>query len=155
MHRSAWSVVGLFVTLIGPAEAARAQEPDKVTKEDIVRWSKELSNWGRWGKDDQMGAANLITPAKRKQAAALVQGSKSCARQGDRSCPAIQHCCTEGGFQSLQAAAYRRLRNLQVTGCQAYRTRIRNGYECPNIVKFHYRNTTNAYYSFATYCRWP
>ena len=29
----------------------------------------ELSNWGRWGKEDQMGAVNLITPAKRKQAA--------------------------------------------------------------------------------------
>jgi kynurenine formamidase len=34
---------------------------------------KELSNWGRWGKDDQLGAMNLITPAKRKQAAALVR----------------------------------------------------------------------------------
>jgi kynurenine formamidase len=33
---------------------------------------KSLSNWGRWGKDDQLGALNLITPAKRKQAAALV-----------------------------------------------------------------------------------
>jgi hypothetical protein len=27
---------------------------------------KELSNWGRWGADDELGAANLITPAKRK-----------------------------------------------------------------------------------------
>ena len=33
----------------------------------------ELSNWGRWGKDDQIGAVNLITAAKRKQAAALVR----------------------------------------------------------------------------------
>jgi kynurenine formamidase len=34
---------------------------------------KELSNWGRWGPDDELGASNLITPAKRKQAAALVK----------------------------------------------------------------------------------
>ena len=34
---------------------------------------KELSNWGRWGPDDELGASNLITPAKRKQAAALVE----------------------------------------------------------------------------------
>ena len=27
---------------------------------------KELSNWGRRGKDDQMGTVNLVTPAKRK-----------------------------------------------------------------------------------------
>ena len=33
----------------------------------------EISNWGRWGKQDQLGAINLITPAKRKQAAALVK----------------------------------------------------------------------------------
>ena len=27
-------------------------------------------NWGRWGNDDQKGAVNLITPAKRAAAAA-------------------------------------------------------------------------------------
>ena len=31
----------------------------------------ELSNWGRWGKDDQLGTINLITPAKRRQALSL------------------------------------------------------------------------------------
>ena len=45
-------------------------QPDKAT---IDRWMKELSNWGRWGKDDQLGTLNLITPAKRRQAAALVR----------------------------------------------------------------------------------
>jgi len=34
---------------------------------------KELSNWGRWGANDELGAANLITPAKRKQAIALAK----------------------------------------------------------------------------------
>jgi kynurenine formamidase len=33
----------------------------------------EVSNWGRWGKDDQLGALNLITPAKRRQALSLVK----------------------------------------------------------------------------------
>ena len=45
----------------------------RTTKEELDRWMKELSNWGRWGKDDQRGAANLITPAKRKQALALAR----------------------------------------------------------------------------------
>jgi kynurenine formamidase len=45
----------------------------QLTKADIDRWMTELSNWGRWGKDDQLGAINLITPAKRKQALALVK----------------------------------------------------------------------------------
>jgi kynurenine formamidase len=34
---------------------------------------KDLSNWGRWGANDQLGTVNLITPAKRKEAAALVK----------------------------------------------------------------------------------
>ena len=34
---------------------------------------KEVSNWGRWGKDDQLGAINLITPQKRREAARLVK----------------------------------------------------------------------------------
>jgi kynurenine formamidase len=42
-------------------------------EEDFHRAMKELSNWGRWGNDDELGAANLITPAKRKQALALAK----------------------------------------------------------------------------------
>lgn len=45
----------------------------KLTKADVDAMMKELSNWGRWGKDDQLGAMNLVTPAKRKQAAAQVR----------------------------------------------------------------------------------
>ena len=38
----------------------------------VLDWMTSLNNWGRWGDDDQRGCLNLITPAKRKQAAALV-----------------------------------------------------------------------------------
>jgi kynurenine formamidase len=53
---------------------------------DLERWKHELSNWGRWGKDDEIGALNLITPAKRKQAAALVREgvSVSLSRDADQ-----------------------------------------------------------------------
>ncbi len=44
-----------------------------VTLETLGNWEKELSNWGRWGPDDQRGTLNLITPEKTRQAAALVQ----------------------------------------------------------------------------------
>src|ERR1700687_3889173 len=54
-----------------PAQRAPQETTSQVTKEQFERWMTELSNWGRWGKDDQLGAANLITPAKRKQALAL------------------------------------------------------------------------------------
>ena len=43
------------------------------TQAQVDRWQTELSNWGRWGKDDTLGSANLITPAKRQQAMALAK----------------------------------------------------------------------------------
>ncbi len=59
-------------------EAAPAYVPPDFTREsreldqaDIERMMEELSNWGRWGPDDQLGAANLITPQKRLEALAL------------------------------------------------------------------------------------
>lgn len=44
-----------------------------LVKEDIEGMMVSLSNWDRWGKDDELGALNLITEEKRKQAAALVK----------------------------------------------------------------------------------
>ena len=43
------------------------------TAEDIRGYYKSLSNWGRWGNDDQLGTMNLITPEKRLQAVSLVR----------------------------------------------------------------------------------
>lgn len=37
---------------------------------------KRLSNWGRWGDDDQLGTLNFVTPEKRVQAAGLVKTGK-------------------------------------------------------------------------------
>ena len=55
------------------AALAFAQSNHSVTKADVDRDMKELSNWGRWGKDDQLGAFNLITDSIRKQAMAGVK----------------------------------------------------------------------------------
>lgn len=38
---------------------------------------QQVSNWGRWGKGDQLGSANLVTAAKRKQAIALAKDAIS------------------------------------------------------------------------------
>ncbi|HIN10619.1 MAG TPA: cyclase family protein [Acidobacteria bacterium] len=56
-----------------------------VTQADVERWKQELTNWGRWGQDDEIGTLNLITPEKRRQAAALVRDgiSVSLARDAE------------------------------------------------------------------------
>ncbi len=70
-------IVSLFATaalILGATiNEPRNQSQRTLTKADVDRMMTELSNWGRWGKEDQLGAINLITPAKRKQAAALVK----------------------------------------------------------------------------------
>ena len=44
-----------------------------VNKDTVERWMKDLSNWGRWGADDQLGSLNLVTAQKRQQAMALAK----------------------------------------------------------------------------------
>ena len=76
-HRWRWAG-GMAVCLLGAgvfASDVEAQDQGyraMTTEADFLRAMDELSNWGRWGADDELGAANLITPAKRREAAALV-----------------------------------------------------------------------------------
>src|SRR5579871_1602661 len=53
----------------GPRAPRNAEEFDQLFH--------QVSNWGRWGKDDQLGSVNLITTAKRKQALALAKSSET------------------------------------------------------------------------------
>ncbi len=70
MHRTT-AIAVLLATVISTS-STQAQTPEKITPQEFEQMVKELSNWGRWGKDDQLGTLNLITPEKRKQALELV-----------------------------------------------------------------------------------
>jgi kynurenine formamidase len=64
----------------GPALAQNAAAPlpdADATTAEFIRLFGALSNWNRWGADDQKGAVNLITPAKRKRALATVKEGES------------------------------------------------------------------------------
>jgi kynurenine formamidase len=75
------------VALSGQGVAEGTKYPRNLTKEDVDRWMTEFSNWGKWGKDDQAGTINLITPAKRKAAAALVREGVSVSMSLDADLP--------------------------------------------------------------------
>jgi kynurenine formamidase len=80
------AIVAVVMSLATVADHPSAQSSSSshaVTMEQYERWKKELTNWGRWGQDDEIGALNLITPAKRKQAAALVKEGVSVSLAGD------------------------------------------------------------------------
>src|SRR5947209_14392267 len=45
----------------------------KTTRADVAKWMSSLSNAGRWGTQDRRGTANLISDAKRREAAAMIK----------------------------------------------------------------------------------
>lgn len=47
------------------------------SQDDVLKYFETCSNWGRWGPDDSAGTINLITPEKRKEAAALVKTGRA------------------------------------------------------------------------------
>ena len=51
------------------------------SQDEVLGYFDSLSNWGRWGPDDELGTLNLVGPAKRREAAGLVEEgvSVSCA----------------------------------------------------------------------------
>jgi kynurenine formamidase len=57
-------------TLLSPGPSA-ARFPRNADEFDQM--FNQVKNWGRWGPNDQLGAANLITDAKRKQAIGLAK----------------------------------------------------------------------------------
>src|SRR5205814_957482 len=102
MNRRDWLLIPLGVILLAASAAlsspvawatlAQGASNHNATRADFDRLMKELSNWGRWGKDDQMGATNLITPAKRLQALRSVKEgvSVSMARKAETE-PALDN----------------------------------------------------------------
>src|SRR5712692_9009890 len=70
---------------LGRAAVQESTPHPLISQAKYDQWQVELSNWGRWGKDDELGTLNLITPAKRKQAVALVKEGFSVSLSRDAS----------------------------------------------------------------------
>ena len=88
--RQFWATLNLAIVLAVPtnvlaqdfqAHPSTQLPANLVTLDTLKVWEQELSNWGRWGPDDQRGTLNLITPAKARQAAALVQTGEAVTLQ--------------------------------------------------------------------------
>ena len=79
-------------------------QTNSLTAVDVDAMNDRVRNWGRWGPDDERGALNLITDAKRAAAAALVTDgfAVSCARSLPVTPAAnnpnpVQHAMIRGG----------------------------------------------------------
>lgn len=101
------AAAGVFLAASILPHPTLAQAPNTVTRETLEIWMTELSNWGRWGNADQLGTLNLITPQKRREAAALVFEGESISlahhplkdRALDNSAP-FEHQMIETGINN-------------------------------------------------------
>jgi len=104
------SVLIVFSSIVSPTYVVVAEPPAKrdLVKEDIEDLMIRLSNWGRWGKDDELGALNLITPEKRKQAAALVKDgvavsfARDVIKDGGLDSPGFSHRMITTGQKEIE-----------------------------------------------------
>ena len=65
--------LALTALCAGAAVVHGAEPPAQVSRAQFDAWMQEISNWGRWGEDDELGTLNLVTPAKSRAAAMLVR----------------------------------------------------------------------------------
>ena len=100
-------IVAGVVAIFTARGATQQNRPTITTEADYQRALKEVSNWGRWGKDDELGSSNLITPAKRKQAAALVKEGISVS---------LAHDVVEETAPDATTVLKRTLLNVSATG---------------------------------------
>ena len=65
----------------------------KAGRRAIEEASEKLSNWGRWGKDDQIGTLNHVTPEDVVDAASLIRTGKVACIGGARKAGAPTFWC--------------------------------------------------------------
>jgi hypothetical protein len=50
----------ILISIPTNLRAQNSRDSIPLTKEIINQWTEELSNWGRWGEDDELGTSNLV-----------------------------------------------------------------------------------------------
>ena len=117
----------------------QATEPSRAPRNaaEFDELFKQVSNWGRWGKDDQLGSVNLITAAKRKQALTLAKTGVSVSlahnplteRAEDNSNP-FEHTMLRGNNMDRYAVSYHGYAHSHIDAlCHIlYKDQTYNGY---------------------------
>ncbi|MGH7342989.1 MAG: cyclase family protein, partial [Candidatus Rokuibacteriota bacterium] len=139
-------LAALGIDVPSQSSSSSASRP-LVSEAQYEAWQTELSNWGRWGKEDELGTLNLITPAKRRAAMALVKEAVPVSlsanvfteKASDVPCPAewAMTSATQTGatdrvaFPCIHGAASTHIDSLAHT---FFRGKMWNGYDTSTLV---------------------
>jgi kynurenine formamidase len=133
-------LIGSIVVLAVVASATAQQAPPARAPRNAGEFDelfRQVSNWGRWGKDDQLGSANLVTEAKRRQAASLVKNGVSVSlahnaiteKAVDNPSP-FEHTMNPGFFMDTYKVSYHGYAHSHIDAlCHIlYKDQTYNGY---------------------------
>lgn len=123
-----------------PPAPASTRSPRNAAEFDEL--FKQVSNWGRWGKDDQLGSVNLITTAKRKQAIALAKNSETVSlahnpitEQAEDNASPFEHTMNRGFTTDTYRVSYHGYAHSHIDAlCHIlYKDQTYNGYARADI----------------------
>jgi len=98
---------------------------------------QQVKNWGRWGPNDELGSANLVTPAKKKQAVALVKegvtvslAHNAMTEKADDNSNPFEHTMLRGNNMDRYAVSYHGYAHSHIDAlCHIlYKDQTYNGY---------------------------
>jgi kynurenine formamidase len=122
-------VSGVGRTLDEPRAPRNAAEFDALFQ--------QVKNWGRWGPNDQLGSANLVDAAKRKQAIALVKAGETVSlahnpltEKADDNANPFEHTMLRGNNMDRYAVSYHGYAHSHIDAlCHIlYKEQTYNGY---------------------------
>jgi kynurenine formamidase len=125
----------LFAGAVAIAAQPAGRSPRNAAEFDSL--FQEVKNWGRWGPDDQLGSANLVTAAKRRQAATLAKTGETVSlahnplteRADDNTNP-FEHTMLRGNNMDRYAVSYHGYAHSHIDAlCHIlYKDQTYNGY---------------------------
>jgi kynurenine formamidase len=124
----------LLASAVAVAQPA-GRAPRNATEFDTL--FQQIKNWGRWGPDDQLGSVNLVTPATRKRAVALVKTGETVSlahnllteKAEDNASP-FEHTMLRGNNMDRYAISYHGYAHSHIDAlCHIlYKEQTYNGY---------------------------
>jgi kynurenine formamidase len=117
-----------------PASAGTRAPRNAAEFDDLFQ---QVKNWGRWGATDQLGSANLVTDAKRRQAASLVKlgltvslAHNPLTEQADDNASPFEHTMNRGFTTDTYRVSYHGYAHSHIDAlCHIlYKDQTYNGY---------------------------
>src|SRR4051812_31341202 len=129
------AALAVLVAAVPGITQTRDRAPRNAAEFDTL--FQQVKNWGRWGPNDELGSANLVTPAKKKQAVALVKDGvtvslahNAMTEKAEDNASPFEHTMLRGNNMDRYAVSYHGYAHSHIDAlCHIlYKDQTYNGY---------------------------